>query len=85
MIKPKLIAIMALLTTVALGTVPAVAQTDTQSSSPNERTITKQISAMVTKIDPKTREVTLETPLGNYISPLTRRYPGLTSSRWGTL
>ena len=68
MIRPNLIAILALLSTVALGTVPAMAQTETQSSSPNERTITKRISAMVTKIDPKTREVTLETPLGNYIT-----------------
>ncbi len=68
MIKRQLIPALALLCGLLAGTMPAAAQAEAQASSDNERTMTKQISALVTKIDAKTREITLETPLGNYIT-----------------
>jgi hypothetical protein len=46
----------------------AVAEVEMAVSGDGERMVAKQISAQITAIDPKTRNITLEGPLGNTIT-----------------
>lgn len=53
-----------------LCSIPAIshAEIDVDIRGNNERTRIKSISAVIAEIDPKTREITLEGSLGNYIT-----------------
>jgi hypothetical protein len=70
MINRKLIRALALSCVALLGTIPALSQAelDVQVRGDNERVSTKTISAVITKIDANTREITLEGSLGNFIT-----------------
>ena len=70
MIIRKFVPVLALLSTVLLGAIPAttLAEVEVTTSGNNERTVAKQISATITAIDQKTREVTLQGPLGDTIT-----------------
>jgi hypothetical protein len=70
MIDRKLIRALALSCVGLLGMIPALSQAelDVQVRGENERTSTKRISAVITKIDAATREITLEGSLGNFIT-----------------
>lgn len=64
------VSVIALLSTVLLGTLPAIASAAVEVTTKEEggRTLTKQITAEIVGIDPETREITLEGPLGNTIT-----------------
>lgn len=64
------VSVIALLSTVLLGTLPALASAAVEVTTQDEegRTLTKQITAEIVAIDPETREITLEGPLGNTIT-----------------
>ncbi len=70
MINRKLFRALALFCVGLLGMIPALSQAelDVQVRGENERTSTKRISAVITKIDAGTREITLEGSLGNFIT-----------------
>lgn len=51
-----------------LGSVSATAEVEMSVSGDGERMIAKQVSAQITAIDPQTRDITLEGPLGNTIT-----------------
>ncbi len=66
----KLIPALAIMSTVLLGAAPAVtlAEVEMGASGDGERTVARQISAVITAIDYKTRDITLEGPLGEAIT-----------------
>jgi hypothetical protein len=70
MITSKHIRALALACSGLLFAIPAVSQADVemQLRGNNERTNIKSVSAVITKIDSKTREITLEGSLGNFIT-----------------
>ena len=70
MISRKLFRTLALSCAGLLCAIPAISQADvdTQVRGENTRTTVKSVSAVITKIDPKTREITLEGSLGNFIT-----------------
>ncbi len=70
MISSKLTRALALAFAGLLCTIPAIshAEVDVELRGNNERTTVKSISAVITEIDPKTREITLEGSLGNLIT-----------------
>jgi hypothetical protein len=59
-----------LLPALIIGTIssPAMAEIELAVSGGGERMVTKQMTAQITAIDPKTRDITLEPPMG---SPIT--------------
>ena len=57
-----------LLPALFLGSVSATAEVEMSVSGDGERMIAKQVSAQITAIDPQTRDITLEGPLGNTIT-----------------
>jgi len=59
-----------LLPTLILSAMPStvIAEIEVSVSGDGERTLVKQISAQITAIDTKTRDITLEGPLGNTIT-----------------
>ena len=57
-----------LLPALFLGSVSASAEVEMSVSGDGERMIAKQVSAQITAIDPQTRDITLEGPLGNTIT-----------------
>ena len=70
MFNHKILSALALLSAFLLGTIPALslAELEVSERSGNERTMAKRISAIITDIDPESREVTLEGGLGNSIT-----------------
>lgn len=70
MINGKLTRTLAFACAGVLCSIPAIshAEIDVDIRGNNERTSIKSISAVIAEIDPKTREVTLEGSLGNYIT-----------------
>jgi len=70
MVSRKLVQILAVACAGLLCTIPALSQTETEEQvrGDNQRTTTKKISARITQIDQKTREITLEGSLGNFIT-----------------
>ena len=70
MIKRRLFSALALFSAVLLGTTPAltIAELEVQARGDNERTTARRISAVITDIDPATREITLEGGLGNSLT-----------------
>jgi hypothetical protein len=70
MISRKLTRALALAGAGLLGTIAVVSQAevDIEMRGNNERTTVKSVSAVITAIDAKTREVTIEGSLGNFIT-----------------
>jgi hypothetical protein len=70
MIKRKFITGLAVISSLLLGGLPAlsVAEVDVGMRGDNTRTDIKQISAVITEIDAKSREITLEGELGNLLT-----------------
>jgi hypothetical protein len=70
MISHRILSALALFSTVLLGTIPALslAELEVSERGDNERTMARRISAIITDIDPESREVTLEGGLGNSIT-----------------
>lgn len=70
MITGKLTRTLAFACASVLCSIPAIsnAEIDVDIRGNNERTSIKSISAVIVEIDPKTREITLEGSLGNYIT-----------------
>ncbi len=70
MISHRILSALALFSAVLLGTIPALslAELEVSERGDNERTMARRISAIITDIDPESREVTLEGGLGNSIT-----------------
>ena len=70
MFNHKILSALALFSAFLLGTIPALslAELEVSERSGNERTTAKRISAIITDVDPESREVTLEGGLGNSIT-----------------
>jgi hypothetical protein len=70
MIFRKLVSGLAVISSVALVAVPAVslAELEVDIKGGNERVMVRKISAVITDIDPATREITLEGSLGNAVT-----------------
>lgn len=70
MIRHNILSALALSFAVALGAIPALslAELEVSERGDNTRTVAKRVSAVITDIDPVSREVTLEGGLGNSIT-----------------
>ena len=66
----KLISSLGLLSSLALGALSAaaIAEVEVAMQGDGERAVAKQVTAEIIAIDPKTRDITLQGPLGNTIT-----------------
>jgi hypothetical protein len=70
MLKFKLTPVLALLSSLLLGVLPTTvfAELDVAVSGDGERMTAKQVTAVITAIDEKTRDITLQGPLGSTVT-----------------